>query len=240
MFKFRDIIYFVVLTGLHVCAVIQPTVEAHAKLNWSSVNVDRSLRLNVGYQYRPMMLARAMMYSLLTLFGVWYGRHRDAVRRAERRQELLEERARRTSNLGRNSSHWITAQQVMNDWVRRHKEASITDLQADEAALDTELEQSEGSFFPWRKFLLFALPWTLTFVVTGMLNYGRLYLVIQHFCLTHWQSVSLYLHIQWLFLRRLIGASLATYWRQFHGAVEDPSIKQSNFISFETHLLATE
>ncbi|XP_034663946.1 uncharacterized protein LOC117898568 [Drosophila subobscura] len=147
-----------------VCAVIQPTVEAHARINWSSVNVDRSLRLNVGHQYRPMMLTRVMMYSLLTLVGVWYGRHRDAVRRAERRQELLEERARRKSFLGRNSSHWITAQ----------------------------------------------------------------------------HSVSLYLHIQLLFLRRLIEASLATYWRQFHGAVEDPNIKQSNFISFETHLLATE
>ncbi|XP_022218578.1 uncharacterized protein LOC111071498 [Drosophila obscura] len=240
MFKFRDIVYFVILTGLRVCAEIQPTVEAHAKLNWNNLTVDRSLRLNVGYLYQPSMLLRAMMYSLLTLIGLWYGRQRDAVRRAKRRQELAEHRARSKSIISSPSSQWITAQQVMNEWVRRRKEASITEIQVDAAALDMELEQSEGSYFPWMSFLLFALPWTWTFVVTGMVNYGRLHLVLQHFCLTYWQTVMLYLNIQMMFLRRIIEASLASYWQQFHGTVEDPSIKHINYISFETHLLSME
>ncbi|XP_002133260.2 uncharacterized protein [Drosophila pseudoobscura] len=234
MLKLRDIIYFVLLTGIHVCAVIQPTVEVNAKLNWSSSNVDRSLRLNVGYQYKPLMLTRSMMYSLLTMIGLWHGRHRDAVKRAEKRQDEIERRARRGSILIRSySSQLERARQLMNEWVRRQKEASLSDLQEDEAALDAELNQSEGSYFPWWKFLLIALPWTLTFVVAGMLNYGRLYLVIQNFSLTHWQTVMLYAKIQMLFLHRMIEVSLASYWRQFPVTVD-------NYISLETHLLATE
>ncbi|EDW33487.1 GL15461 [Drosophila persimilis] len=195
---------------LHVCAVIQPTVEAHAKINWNSLNVDRSLCLNVSYQYRTLMLARALLYSLLAMIGLWYGRHRDSVERAEYRQALLDERATKE------------------------------ELEMDEATLDAELDQTEGSYFPWRTFFYFALPWTLTFVVSGVLNYGRLYFVIQHFCLTYWQTVSLYVNIQMLFLRHMTAALVDACWRQFFGSVDDPSIRTINHITFETHLLATE
>ncbi|XP_026850090.1 uncharacterized protein LOC6601368 [Drosophila persimilis] len=224
---------------LHVCAVIQPTVEAHAKINWNSLNVDRSLCLNVSYQYRTLMLARALLYSLLAMIGLWYGRHRDSVERAEYRQALLDERVRSTNMRMKSSSQLVTAHEVIAEWVRRQK-ATKEELEMDEATLDAELDQTEGSYFPWRTFFYFALPWTLTFVVSGVLNYGRLYFVIQHFCLTYWQTVSLYVNIQMLFLRHMTAALVDACWRQFFGSVDDPSIRTINHITFETHLLATE
>ncbi|KAH8379612.1 hypothetical protein KR009_006039 [Drosophila setifemur] len=94
--------------------------------------------------------------------------------------------------------------------------------------------------FPRSKFLLFALPWALTFVASGVINYIRLNLIVHHFCVSNWRTVQLYGELQYLFLRRLLAVALIPYWTQIIGGAnslkEAPALP-ANFISFETHLL---
>ncbi|EDV40618.1 uncharacterized protein Dana_GF10594 [Drosophila ananassae] len=115
-------------------------------------------------------------------------------------------------------SQQLTAEEVKAEWLSRQRQDA----------------------FPMSKFLCFATPWLLTFVGSGLINYVRLYLVIQHFCVSNWRAIQLYGELHVLFLRRLLAVALIPYWSQFAGgdSLEEAAASlPANYISYETHLL---
>ncbi|XP_017043535.1 uncharacterized protein LOC108089698 [Drosophila ficusphila] len=210
--KFRDIGFFVLLTSLHICSDLQPVLEAHANIKSLYPTVDRNLTLQLGYNYNHWMLVKAVMYSLLVLIGLWYSRHLQFTEAQE-----LEERKGILKNPP-------TAEEVKKNWLNRNNPNSETEL----------------GLFPWKNFILFALPWILTFVASGLINYLRFYMVIQHFCISNWRAIQLYGQLQLLFFHRLLSVALIPYWSQVFGggvSLEKASNIPGNFISVETHLL---
>nr|XP_017004304.2 uncharacterized protein LOC108062230 [Drosophila takahashii] len=212
--KIRDIGYFVLLTSLHLCSDLQPVVEAHANIKTVYPSVDRNLTLQLGYIYNHWMFVKALMYSLLVMIGLWYIRHLQSTERqeSEEKKGILK------------VSEPKTAAEVKNNWIARNKQDSATRLAP----------------FSWNKFSLFALPWILTFVASGLINYIRLYMVIQHFCISNWRATQLYGQLQVLFWRRLLAVASVPYWPQIIGggvSLEETSNLPGNVINIETHLL---
>ncbi|XP_016965120.1 uncharacterized protein LOC108034690 [Drosophila biarmipes] len=210
--KMRDVGYFVLLTTLHLCSDLQPVVEAHANIKTVYPSVDRNLTLQLGYNYNHWMFVNAMMYSLLVMLGLWYTRHLQSTERqeTEERKGILKEPK--------------TAAEVKNNWLNRNKSGSPTELGP----------------FSWNKFILFALPWILTFVAGGFINYMRLYKITQHFCISNWRAIQLYGELRLLFLHRLLAVALIPHWSQIVGggvSLEEASQLPGNYINIETHLL---
>ncbi|XP_016933643.3 uncharacterized protein [Drosophila suzukii] len=210
--KIRDIGYFVLLTSLHLCSDLQPVVEAHANIKTVYPSVDRNLTLQVGYIYNHWMFVNAIMYSLLIMIGLWYIRHLQHTegQELEEKKGILKEPK--------------TAVEVKNNWISRNKKDSTTELGP----------------FSWKMFFLFALPWILTFVAGGLINYMRLHKVIQHFCISNWRAIQLYVELRLLFLHRLLAVALIPYWSQIVGggvSLEEASNLPGNYINIETHLL---
>ncbi|XP_052846360.1 uncharacterized protein LOC128258654 [Drosophila gunungcola] len=187
--KFWDIGFFVLLTWMHVCSVLQPVIEAHANFKSVYPSVDRNLMLQLSYTYNPWILVKAMMYSLLA---------------SEEKRDIPKAPEPKTAN------------EVKKVWLSRNTQSSETELGP----------------FPVKNFLLFAMPWLLTFVASGLINYLRFYMVIQHFCISNWRAIQLYGELQVLFLHRF----LAVAWLQITGGGGASSLPR-NFINFETHLL---
>ncbi|XP_016988966.1 uncharacterized protein LOC108051386 [Drosophila rhopaloa] len=206
--KYRDIGFFVLLTSMHVCSVLQPVVEAQANFKSAYPSVDRNLILQLGYIYNHWMLVKAMMYSLLVMIGLWYSRHLQSKepQESEEKRDILK------------LPEPLTANEVKKGWLNRNTQNSGTELGP----------------FPVKNFLLFALPWLLTFLASGLINYLRLYMVIQHFCISNWKAIQLYGELQVLFLHRLLAVPLIPYWSKITGGAFN---LPGNFISFETHLL---
>ncbi|KAH8342443.1 hypothetical protein KR059_007941 [Drosophila kikkawai] len=196
--KLYDVGIFVLLTSMHVCMVLQPVIEANVNMKATYPAVDRSLWLQVSYNYNHWMLVKSMMYSMLAIVGLWYSRHLQGSEEQE------------------------SAEEVKNRWLSRNQMASAG---------------GESISFPIRTFMWFAFPWTLTCFCNGLINYIRLYLVIQHFCFTNWQIIQLYAELQVLFWRRLLTMSVIPYWMQITGDFEKSSKIRENFITYETNLL---
>ncbi|XP_039486788.1 uncharacterized protein LOC120448699 [Drosophila santomea] len=206
--KLQDIGYFVLLTSLHLGSNLQPVMEANANLKSVYPSVDRNLTLQLGYKYNHWMLVKAIMYSLLTMIGVWYCRHLQFIKTgvSVERKGILKIKA-------------TAAEKVKNNWISK---------------------QTKEGPFPGNVLLLFSLPWILTFVASGLINYIRFYMVIQHFCISNWRAIQLYGELQWLFWHRSASVAIKPYWSQiFNGGVslEKASHLPGNFISIETHLL---
>ncbi|KAH8380881.1 hypothetical protein KR200_007578 [Drosophila serrata] len=149
-------------------------------------------------------------------------------------------------------NHWMLVKSVMYSmlavvglWYSRHLQRPAEPCSAEEVKnrwLSRNQMASRGmdSFkFPIRTFMWFAIPWTLTCFCSGLINYIRLYLVIQHFCFTNWQIIQLYAELQVLFWRRLLAMAVIPYWSQITG--DGGSLEKSNFhenfITYETNLL---
>lgn len=194
--KFYDVGIFMLLTSMHVCSVLQPVIEANVNMKSSYPAVDRSLWLQLSYNYNNWLLVKSMMYSLLAVIGLWYSRH----------QQGAEE-------LG-------SAEEVKNRWLSRKDLGS----------------SGESADFPIRTFMWFALPWTVTCALSGLINFIRLYLVIQHFCFTNWEIVKVYGELQFLFLRRLLAMAVVPYWTKITGSGSLENLP-GNFITYETNLL---
>ncbi|XP_043649438.1 uncharacterized protein LOC122617587 [Drosophila teissieri] len=209
--KIQDIGYFVLLTSLHLGSNLQPVIEANANLKSVYPSVDRNLTLQLGYKYNHWMLVKAVMYSLLTLIGVWYCRHLRGIKSGVSLEikGILKTKA-------------TAAEQVKNNWISKQ-----------------DSKTNEGPF-PGNVLLLFALPWILTFVTSGLINYIRFYMVIQHFCISNWRAIQLYGELQGLFWHRSALVALIPYWSQIISggvSLEKGSQLPGNFISIETHLL---
>ncbi|KAI8040274.1 hypothetical protein M5D96_006214 [Drosophila gunungcola] len=204
--KFWDIGFFVLLTWMHVCSVLQPVIEAHANFKSVYPSVDRNLMLQLSYTYNPWILVKAMMYSLLVMIGLWYSRQlqTNVGQASEEKRDIPKAPEPKTAN------------EVKKVWLSRNTQSSETELGP----------------FPVKNFLLFAMPWLLTFVASGLINYLRFYMVIQHFCISNWRAIQLYGELQVLFLHRF----LAVAWLQITGGGGASSLPR-NFINFETHLL---
>ncbi|EDV51306.1 uncharacterized protein LOC6546187 [Drosophila erecta] len=206
--KIRDIGYFVLLTSLHLGSNLQPVIEAYANLKSVYPSVDRNLTLQLGYKYNHWMLFKAIMYSLLTMIGVWYCRHLQSMKSVVS-----------VDGKGILKTKATAAEQVKNNWISK---------------------QNSSIPFPGNIFLIFALPWILTSVASGLINYIRFYMVIRHFCISNWRAIQLYGELQGLFWHRFASVALIPYWSQIiHGGVslEKASHLSGNFISIETHLL---
>ncbi|XP_017080279.1 uncharacterized protein LOC108114042 [Drosophila eugracilis] len=207
--KIRDIGYFGLLTYLHLCSNLQPEVHAHANIKSAYPSVDRNLTLQFRYIFNPWMVVKAMIYSLLVMIGIWYCRHLQST----------EQQKSKEINWVLKATQLLTAADVKNNWISRNKKNS-------------ELELSP---FSWNIFSLFALPWILTFMGSGFINYLRLYMVIQHFCISNWRTIQLYGQLQWLFWYRLLSMAMIPCWSTIFGG--GVSNLPENFINLETHLL---
>ncbi|KAH8296666.1 hypothetical protein KR054_009655 [Drosophila jambulina] len=118
-----------------------------------------------------------------------------------------------------------SAEEVKNGWLSRNHMAST---------------EGKSVSFPTTTFMWFAIPWILTCFCSGLINYIRLYLVIQHFCFTNWQIIQLYAELQVLFWRRLLAMAVIPYWKLITGdggSSEKLSNFHENFITYETNLL---
>ncbi|KAH8305263.1 hypothetical protein KR018_008028 [Drosophila ironensis] len=210
--KIHDFITFVVLTTMHVCAVLQPVVQAQANIKTIYPTVDRSLLLQIGYNYNHWMLVKSLMYSLLAMIGLWYSRHMHQLAQ----QDIVISRG-----ILRDDNS-VTAEEVKKEWLARNQKAR------------------DAVPFPMRQCLIFAAPWLLTFVGSGLINYIRLYLVIQHFCVSSFEAMLLHLELQELFVRRMLAVALLPYWSQIVGGYGPEELEASlpaSIISYETHLL---
>ncbi|EDX09969.1 uncharacterized protein LOC27206290 [Drosophila simulans] len=210
--KIQDIGYFALLTSLHLGSNLQPVIEANANLKTVYPSVDRNLTLQLGYKYNHWMLVKAIMYSLLSMIGVWYCRHLQSGKSevSMERKGILKTTAA------------TAAEQVKNNWIKKQNSAL------------------KNGPFPRNIFLLFALPWILTFVASGLINYIQFYMVIQHFCISNWRAIQLYAELQGLFWHRSTSVALIPYWSQIIGggvSLEKASHLSGNRISIETHLL---
>nr|NP_729611.1 uncharacterized protein Dmel_CG32061 [Drosophila melanogaster]AAF50156.2 uncharacterized protein Dmel_CG32061 [Drosophila melanogaster]AAY55466.1 IP08601p [Drosophila melanogaster]AOQ09446.1 CG32061-RA [synthetic construct] len=209
--KIRDIGYFALLTSLHLGSNLQPVIEANANLKTVYPSVNRNLTLQLGYKYNHWMLVKAIMYSLLSMIGVWYSRHLQSGK-----SEVSMEKK------GILKTTTTAAEQVKNNWIKKQNSAL------------------KNGTLPRNIFLLFALPWILTFVASGLINYIRFYMVIQHFCISNWRAIQLYGELQGLFWHRSTSVTLIPYWSQIIGggvSLEKASHLSGNCISIETHLL---
>ncbi|KAH8234802.1 hypothetical protein KR032_003349 [Drosophila birchii] len=150
-------------------------------------------------------------------------------------------------------NHWMLVKSIMYSmlavvglWYSRHLQGS-EELSSAEEVKHRWLSRnqlatggSETIKFPIRTFMWFAIPWTLTCFCSGLINYIRLYLVIQHFCFTNWQIIQLYAELQVLFWRRLLAMVVTPFWSQIagvDGSLEKSSNFHANFITYETNLL---
>ncbi|KAH8314684.1 hypothetical protein KR074_009896 [Drosophila pseudoananassae] len=162
--------------------------------------------------------------------------------------------------VGYQYSHWMLVKSMMYSllvliglWYSRHLQQAKSleteerrgilkdaqQLTADDVK-EQWLSRKQQDAFPTSKFLCFATPWLFSFLGSGLINYVRLYLVIQHFCVSNWRAMQIYGELQVLFLRRLLAATLTPYWSHFVGGSSPEEAATSlpaNYISYETHLL---
>ncbi|XP_030373096.1 uncharacterized protein LOC115623057 [Scaptodrosophila lebanonensis] len=212
--KFLYCLLFLALTTLHICAHLHPVVEANATIKSNYPEVDRSMKLKIGYEYQNSMLIQALFHSALVLVGVWRCR-RHTVNTEEQLLQLVASRP----NILKTSFTDLTPALKLKQlgvWLWYEKRRLLP-LQ---------------NYFSW-----FHLPWLITAAVCNVLNYMRLNLVMQHFCATQLEVLVLYIRMQLLFLGHVAAAALQPYWTHMADVVQGLSTAHVSYISYDTGLL---
>ena len=203
---------FVVLTALHICSHLNPIIKANASIKTINLEYTRELELRVGYEYNFRLLWQAVVNTLIVVYGLW---------RCEREVDrLLREPATR-NELNCGTSYISPATEVKLNWLRSKGELS-----------------SSWKLFPLRVFAMFTVPWLVTFLMNGFFGFSTVNLVMQHFCASHLEVLMLYFRIQLLYLESWLPHGITHYAGQLNGALEFLFATHTNFISYQTDVLA--